>query len=63
MSLAKSDEEAAGAVSELLEIDGDLAAEVVDMPVKAFTHERLEARERETERLEQAVTTLQGESS
>lgn len=58
---ANSDDEAVEAVSELLDIEQDDAAEVVDMPVKAFTGERVRARQDEIDRLEERLAELRPE--
>ncbi len=60
---AKTDEDAAKAVSELLDIDEVRAAEVVDMPVHAFTQERVKAREEETVRLEERLASLRSDGT
>ena len=59
---AETDEEAADAVSELLDVDKDCAAEVVEMPVSSFTRERTRAREEETARLEERLEMLRDET-
>jgi DNA gyrase/topoisomerase IV subunit A len=56
---AVSDEEAAEAVQELLDVDAESANEIVEMPVKAFTKERATHLEDESERLQQKVATLE----
>jgi cyanate lyase len=58
---AETDDEAVEAVSELLGVEPDHAAEVVDMPVKGFTNERVKAREEEVERLEERLHELRAE--
>jgi DNA gyrase/topoisomerase IV subunit A len=58
---AATDEEATRAVSELLDIDEDRAAEVVEMPVHSFTQERVKAREEETARLEERLASLRAD--
>lgn len=59
---AKSDEDATEAVAEVLDVDTEVAREVVDMPMKAFTQERVSALEEETTRLEQRLSALREES-
>lgn len=56
---AHSEREAREAVSDLLSIDEEQAAEVVEMPVAAFTRERMQAREEEVARLEDRLADLQ----
>ena len=58
---AVSDEEAAEAVSELLDVDAESAGEIIEMPVKAFSKERTTHLEDETGRLQQKVATLSAE--
>jgi DNA gyrase/topoisomerase IV subunit A len=58
---AVSDEEAAEAVSELLDVDAESAGEIIEMPVKAFSKERTTHLEDETGRLEQKVAALSAE--
>ena len=55
---AVSDEEAAEAVSELLDVDPESANEIIDMPVRSFGKERVARLEDEATRLEQRVATL-----
>ena len=57
---AVSEEEAAEAVGELLGVDNESASEIVEMPVKAFSKERVSRLEDEAGRLQQKVTTLSG---
>jgi len=56
---AVSDEEAAEAVSELLDVDPESANEILEMPVKAFSQERTTHLEDEAGRLQQKVATLE----
>ena len=58
---ATSDEEATEAVRELLGVDSESASDIVDMPVKAFSKERVSRLEDETDRLQQKVATLSAE--
>ena len=58
---AVSDEEAAEAVRELLDVDAESAGEIIEMPVKAFSKERTTHLEDETGRLQQKVATLSAE--
>ena len=63
VSEAGSDEEAAEAVSELLDVDSESASEIIELPVKSFTAERVSRLEDETQRLQQKVATLDAEVS
>ena len=58
---ANSEDEATSAVVDLLDVDTDSAREVVDMPVKAFTRDRVTALEDETQQLEERLTELRSE--
>ncbi len=60
---AETDEQAREAVGELLEIDEESAGEVIEMPVKAFTQDRIKAREDETQQLEERLAALPNEGS
>lgn len=55
---AASDEEAAEAVSELLDVDPEHAGEIVEMPVKSFSKHRADQLQDEADRLEEKVATL-----
>jgi hypothetical protein len=63
VAAAETHEEATEAVGELLDIDEESAAEVVEMPVHSFTQERVKAREDETARLEERLATLRTEGA
>jgi capsular polysaccharide biosynthesis protein len=56
---AVSDEEAADAVRELLDVDPESASEIIEMPVKAFSKERASHLEDEAGRLQEKVSTLE----
>ena len=59
---AASDQEAAEAVRDLLEVHPEDANAIVDMPVKTFTKERVARLEDETDRLQEKVATLTDDS-
>ena len=60
---AVSDEEAAEAVRELLDVDHESANEIIEMPVKAFSKERATHLEDEAGRLQEKVATLEESSA
>ena len=60
---ARTDEQAAEAVSDLLGVDPAEASVVIDMPVRSFTEERVADLEAEHERLEQKLATLRAENA
>ena len=58
---ARTEDEATEAVSDLLDVDGELAGEVIEMPVKAFAQENVATLEQQTEHLEQRLAALRSE--
>ena len=58
---AGSDEAAADAVGELLDVDPEHAGEIVEMPVKSFSKHRADRLQDEAARLEEKVATLSAE--
>ena len=59
---ARTDEQAAEAVSDLLDVDPAEASVVIDMPVRSFTEDRVADLEAEHQRLEQRLATLRTEN-
>lgn len=55
---AASDEEAAEAVSELLDVDPEHAGEIVEMPIKSFSKHRAERLQEEADLLEAKAAGL-----
>ena len=60
---AESDEAATAAVSDLLDVDAAAASEVIEMPVKSFTKDRVADLEVEHDLLQKKLATLPPQDS